>query len=83
GRFNRWRKAICEKSEDVHNALNACFQKEPKLIKDAIIDCMTEVLPSFKGDTIEFTHSACKDKSLFKKLDKCFGEYEANVEFKK
>ncbi|KAF8783243.1 uncharacterized protein LOC129963950 [Argiope bruennichi] len=83
GRFNNWRKVICEKDEDVHKALDNCLQMEPKLIKDAISDCMTEVLPSSKGDSIEFTHSACKDQSLFKKLDKCFAEYEANAEFKK
>ncbi|GFU57822.1 uncharacterized protein NPIL_202631 [Nephila pilipes] len=84
GKYNEWRKVMCEKkSDDLYNDMNSCFKLESKMIQDATTECVNEIVPETEGKVMEFVHKACDDKSLFKRLDECFGEYEANVEFQK
>ncbi|GFQ91883.1 uncharacterized protein TNCT_801 [Trichonephila clavata] len=84
GNYNEWRKVICEKkSDDLYNDMNACFKMESKMIIDATTECIHEIAPDVEGTVVAFVQKACEDKSVFKKMDECFAEYEANVEFKK
>ncbi|GBM31143.1 hypothetical protein AVEN_58935-1 [Araneus ventricosus] len=84
GQDNEWRKVMCEKQDDsMYQDMNACFQLESQLIRNATASCITKILPESNGTTIELFHAACEDKSLFLKFDGCFGEYESEEEFKK
>ncbi|GIY52126.1 uncharacterized protein CDAR_432211 [Caerostris darwini] len=84
GKYNEWRKQICEKnSEDMLAEMDSCFLLETKMIQDAAKDCISEIAPETQVFTKDFVMAACENKDMYKKLDECFAEYEANVEFKK
>ncbi|GIX69805.1 hypothetical protein CEXT_453941 [Caerostris extrusa] len=63
--------------------MDSCFLLETKMIQDAAKDCISEIAPEVQVFTKDFVMAACENKDMYKKLDECFAEYEANVEFKK
>ncbi|KAF8783244.1 hypothetical protein HNY73_013435 [Argiope bruennichi] len=84
GKHNEWREVMCEKADDnLYKDMDACFQSESQLVRDAFTGCAAKALPESNGSGTEFMNAACKDKSLFVKLDECFEEHEADEEFKR
>ncbi|XP_035217106.1 uncharacterized protein LOC118190497 isoform X2 [Stegodyphus dumicola] len=70
GYENVWKKMICEKNDQtLYQDIESCFRMESKAIRDATEDCIKEALPSSEGTLVSYLTAACKDKSLFEKME--------------
>ncbi|XP_015911372.1 uncharacterized protein [Parasteatoda tepidariorum] len=73
-----WRRTMCialEKGDsDFLNKIDSCFNLEEKKFFVAWKECLDEIVPSTGGSFELFHNIACRDHSVYDKIDECMTE---------
>ncbi|XP_042908034.1 uncharacterized protein [Parasteatoda tepidariorum] len=78
GQHNLWRQTLCERNCDTLNKkLHHCMTLETTYFHDTFQKCLNEILPAIKGSYVLFQRKACKDKTIYHKIDECISEHKA------